>query len=40
MDIAIVLVEDFTLEELAGRIMSMLGEYREAKRPVVGVNKA
>jgi len=40
MDIAVVLVEDFTVEELAGRIMSMLGEYREAERPIVGVNKA
>jgi len=35
-----VLVEDFTLEELAGRIMSVLREYREAEKPIVGVNKA
>lgn len=36
----VVLVENFTLEELAGRIMNMLKECKTAKRPVIGVNKA
>jgi len=36
----VVLVEDFTLEELAGKIMNMIRGYREAEKPVVGVNKA
>ncbi len=36
----VVLVENFTLEELAGRIMNILREYRAGKRPTIGINKA
>jgi len=36
----VVLVENFTLEELAGKIMNMLGEYKVGKKLTIGVNKA
>ena len=36
----VVLIENFTLEELAGKIMNMLREYKVGKKPTIGVNKA
>lgn len=36
----VVLVENFTLEELIGRIVNVLREYRETEKPIVGINKA
>ena len=36
----VVLVENFTLEELAGRVMNVLRERGKAGKPIIGVNKA
>ncbi len=36
----VVLIKNFTLGELAGRIMNMLRGYKAGKRPTIGVNKA
>jgi len=36
----VVLVENFTLEELAGRVMNVLRGYKADKRSTIGVNKA
>ena len=36
----VVLIENFTLEELAGKIMNMLRKHKAGKKPTIGVNKA